>query len=175
MSAFYQSPGLFKYHVRYLHMSFGRLVECGSDHLGLHAAAHVRNLLRALVNQEHNLVNLRVIVRDGIGYGLEQHSLTRLRLGHDKTPLSLSDRSEHIHDTAGKIALVTLSEEIELLIREERSQEIERNPVPDEFRRPSVDIGNLYEREVFVTLLRRPDFACHGIAVLQRIVLYLAL
>ena len=71
--------------------------------------------------------------------------------------------------------LVSMSEKIEFLIREKRSQEIERNPVTDEFRSTSVYEINLHEREVLVTFLRRTDFSCNGVAVLQGIVLYLAL
>ena len=68
MTAFYQTASFLKYHVGHLHVSFCRLVKCGSHDLGFYAAAHVGNLLRALVDQEHNFINLRMIVRDGICY-----------------------------------------------------------------------------------------------------------
>ena len=116
-----------------------------------------------------------MILSDGIGYTLEQHGLTRLRLGHDKTSLSLSDRGEEVDYPAGDILLVTVTEEIELLIREKRCEEIERNPVPDELRRAAIDILDAHEREVLVTFLRRTDFSGYGVARLQRIALYLIL
>ena len=68
MTAFYQTASFLEYHVGYLHVSFCRLVKCGSHDLGFYAAAHVGNLLRTLVDKKHNLIYFRMIVRDGIGY-----------------------------------------------------------------------------------------------------------
>ena len=70
---------------------------------------------------------------------------------------------------------MTMPKEIELLVREKRRQEVKRNPVPDVFRRTAVDIADFYEREVLVTLFRRSDFTCYSVAVLESIVLNLAL
>ena len=116
-----------------------------------------------------------MIVGNGIGYRLEQHSLTCLRLRYDQTSLSLAYRREHIHDAAGNVASVAVAEQIELLVREEGSEEVERYAVPDIFRRTSVDAFYLYEREIFVAFLRRPYLAAHEVAGLEGVYLDLLL
>jgi hypothetical protein len=70
---------------------------------------------------------------------------------------------------------VSVSKQIELLVREEWSQEVERNPVSDELWSTAVDVLDLYEREVFVACLWRSDLTCHGITGLQRMLLDLVL
>ena len=175
MSAFNKSPGLLKDHVGDLDMPFRRLVECGCDDFGFHASAHVGDLFRTFVDQQDDLIDFRMVVGDRIGDGLEEHGLTRLWLGHDKAALTLPDWSEHIDYPAGYIVLVTMAEKVEFLIREEGSQKIERYPVADVVRRTPVDILNPDEREILVSLLRRPDFSGHGVTRLECVVLYLSL
>ena len=70
---------------------------------------------------------------------------------------------------------MSVSEKIELLIREKRSQKIERNPVSDKLRCTSVDEIDLNEREILVAFLRRTDFTSYRVTILQGIVLYLSL
>ena len=175
MTALHESAGLLQHHIGHLHVPFSRLIESRSHHFSLYAAAHISNLLRTLVDKKDDLINLRVIIRNGICYRLEQHGFTSLRLSHDKTTLTLSDRSEHIHDTARQIMLMTMSEKIKLLIREKWSQEIKRNPVPDELRTSTVDIIDLYKREILVTISRRSDLSGNSITILQSIILDLTL
>ena len=175
MTALYKSACLLKYHIGNLYMSFGRLVKGGSNHFSLHASAHVGNLLRTLIYKENNFIYLRMVIRNSIGNRLQQDCLTGLRLSHDESALALSDRRKHIHNPAGKVVLMTMSEKIEFLIREKRSKEIKRNTVSDELRSTSVDEVNLDEREILVTLFRRTDFSGYGIAVLEGVILYLVL
>ena len=156
-------------------MSFCRLVESRSDNFRLDASLHVGHLLRALVDEQDDLVDLRMVVGDGIGNALEQHGLTCLRLGDDQSSLAFADRSEHVYNPAGNVIVVTIAEKIELLIREEGSEEIERNPVTDEIRGASVDVLDPDEREILVTLLRRTDFSGHCVARFEGIELYLVL
>ena len=59
---------------------------------------------------------------------------------------------------------MTVSKKVELLLREKRGKEIKRHPVADVVRSTAVDVVDLYEREVLVTLLRRTDLTCHGVA-----------
>ncbi len=70
---------------------------------------------------------------------------------------------------------MAVSEKIELLLREERSKEVERDSVADEFRCATVDILDAHERELLVSGLRRLDFSCHCITCLQRMLLDLIL
>ena len=175
VAAFHQAAGLVQDHVGHLDVALGGFVERRGDNLRLDAALHVGHFLRALVDQEDDLINLGVIVCDGIGYGLEEHGLTGLGLGDDKAALSLADRGEHIHDAAGRILFKAVAEKVEFLRREEGSEEIERNAVPDEFRRAAVDVLDLDQREILVAFARRTDFTGDGIAVLQGVLLDLLL
>ena len=81
-------------------MTFCRFIKSGCYYLRLYAACHVSNLLRSLINKKDYHVDLRVVVRNRVGYRLEQHGLTCLRLCYDESTLSLTYRSEHIDDTA---------------------------------------------------------------------------
>ena len=100
MSALDKTASFLKNHVGHLHMPLGRLIECGSHNLCLYTAAHIRDLLRTLVNQENYLVNFRMVVSDRVSYRFEKHSLTGFRLGDDETSLTLADGSEHVNDPA---------------------------------------------------------------------------
>jgi hypothetical protein len=175
MTAFDKSASLLKHHIGDLHMPLCRLVKGGSYDLGLDAAAHISDLLRTLVYEEYDFVYLRMIVGYGVGYGFEQHGLTSLRLGHDEASLSLSDWGEHIHYTAALVVFVSMAEKIEFLVREERGEEIERNPVTYPLRSETVDKLDLYEREVLVALFRRTDLSGHGVPVLESVLLNLVL
>ena len=167
MASFNKPTGLFEDHVGDLYMPFCRFVESGGDNLRLYAAAHVGDFLGTLVDQKDDFVNLGMVVGDRIGYRLQEHGLTGLRLGDDQTALSLSDGSEHIHDTAGYVILMAVSEKVEFLVREEGSQEVERNTVADIVRSAPVYILDPYQGEVFVTFLRGTDLTGHSISCLQ--------
>ena len=167
MAAFDQAAGFLQYHIGHLDVPFGRLVEGRCHHLGLYAAGHIGHLLGTLVNQENDLVYLGMIVGNRIGDGFEQHGLTGFRLRHDQAALAFSDRGEHVHDAAGDVFPVSVSQEVEFLVREEGGEKIEGNAVADEFRGASVDVFDAHEGEVFVSFAWRTDFAGNGIARFQ--------
>ena len=62
---------------------------------------------------------------------------------------------------------MSVSEKVELLLREEWCKEVERNTVADELRSTSVDELDPYEREVFVSCLWRSDLTSYGISSLE--------
>ena len=70
---------------------------------------------------------------------------------------------------------MAVAEKIEFLLREQRGKEIERNPVTDEFRCPSVDVFDSYEWEIFVTGLWRTYFSGYCISGLECMMLDLIL
>ena len=175
MAAFYKATRFFKHHIGNLYVTLCRLIEGRCNHLCLNAALHIRYLFRTLVNKEHNLINLRVIVCNGISYALEQHCFTGLRLSDDKSALSLADRSKHVYNSAGIVLLVAMAKQIKLLVREKGSQEVEGYTVAYEFRPAAVDIFDANQREVFVTLLRRTDFSGDSITRFEGILLDLLL
>ena len=108
-----------------------------------------------------------MVVGDGISQALEKYRLTSLRLRYDKSSLTLSDRGEHIHDSARWVCSVAVSQKVELLVREEWSQEVERYAVPDVLRTAAVNHLDVYEREVFVTFARRTNLSEHCVSIFQ--------
>ena len=116
-----------------------------------------------------------MVVGDGVGDGLEEHGLTGLRLGDDQTALALSDRGEHVHDPAGQVFFMSVSKQVEFLVREEGSKEVERNTVADELRRTAVDIFDADQREILIPVARRTDLARHGVSGLEGVDLDLLL
>ncbi len=60
-----------------------------------------------------------------------------------------------------------LGGEVELLVREERREELERDPVAHPFRIAAVDRIHLDEREELVPVARWAHIAVHRIAQLQ--------
>ena len=68
-----------------------------------------------------------------------------------------------------------MAKEVELLVGEEGSQEVERHTVADIIRSPAIDVFDPHEREILVTFFRRTDLARDRISRLQRVALDLVL
>ena len=70
-------------------MARGGLVEGGADHLAAHAALHVGDFLRTIVDQQHDERDLRVVGGDGVGDALQEHGLAGVRRLQNGIPFSL--------------------------------------------------------------------------------------
>ena len=158
--------GLLQHNAGHLHVTLGRLVEGRRNNLGLYAAGHVGYLLGTFVDQEDNHVHLGVILRDGIGYIFQQYGFTGFRGSHNQTALSFADGREHIDYTGRQVAIFAAGQ-VEFLVGEERRQVVERNPVTHIFGGAAVDFLDLYQREIFFSLLGRTDRALDHVARLQ--------
>ncbi len=77
-------------------------VRAAGDHLTLDGAAHVRDLLGPLVDEQHDEVHVGVILGDGLGDVLEEDRLAGARWGDDEAALPPADRREHVHDAHGE-------------------------------------------------------------------------
>ena len=55
------------HHLRNMHMSIRGFIKGRANHLPLDRPSHIRHLFRALINQKHDQMGLRIIRRDGIG------------------------------------------------------------------------------------------------------------
>jgi hypothetical protein len=64
---------------------------------------------------------------------------------------------------------VAVTKEVELLVREKRSEKVKRNTVADVLRGASVDILDAHQREVFVAFSGGSDFTGYSISGLERI------
>ena len=175
MAAFHQAAGLVQNHVGHLDVPFRRFVEGGCNHFRLYGTLHVRHFFRTLINEEDNLVYLRMVVCNGIGDGLEQHGFTGFGLRHNEAALSLADGREHVHNADALVFLVPVPQQIEFLCREKGSEEVERDAVPHKFRCTAVDELDFYQREIFVAFPGRTDFTGDGVAVLEGVLLDLLL
>ncbi len=129
MSAFYHSLSLLEHDSGNLDMALCWLVEGRGDNLCIHGAGHVGNLLRTLVDEQHHEVSLRMVGCDGVGNILHEDGLTGLRLSHDERTLTLTDWREEVYDAGAEIGGAAVATEIELLIREEWGEVLERNTV----------------------------------------------
>ena len=68
----HQPLGLLENHFRDLNVALRRLIEGRADHFAFHGTLHVRDFFRALVDQQHDEGDFRMIDGDGIGDGLQQ-------------------------------------------------------------------------------------------------------
>jgi hypothetical protein len=160
-----QPLGLLDHHLGDLHVARRRLVKGRAYHLALHAALHVRDFFRALVDQQNDQHDLRMVGRDGVRDRLQQHRLAGARRSHDQPALALADRRQQVHHAARDV----LADRLHLhpLLRVQRRQVVEQNLVARLFGRLEVDRLDLHQREVLLALMRRAHVAADGVAGLQ--------
>jgi hypothetical protein len=163
-----QALGLLDHHLRHLDVAHRRLVEGGGDHLALHRALHVGDLLGPLVDQQHDEVAFRVIRRDRLRDVLHQHGLAGARRGDDEAALALADRGDDVDDSRR----IVLARRVRLLELEplggiERRQVVEMDLVADLLRVLEIDRVDLEQGEIALALLRPADRPFHGVARAQ--------
>ena len=125
MATLHHALGLLQDKAGDLDMALGRLVEGGGDDLGIDGAGHVRDLLRALVDEQHHQVGFGMVGGNGIGHVLHEHGLTSLGLGDDQRALTLANRGEEIDDTRAQIGGGAVATEHVFLVGEERREVLE--------------------------------------------------
>lgn len=136
MTALHHSFGFVQDDLGDLHVTLCRLVEGGSDDLGVHASRHVGDLFGTLVDEQDDHVHFGVIGCDGIGNVLEEHRLTRLGLRYDQAALSFAYGGEEVYDADGYFIVYGTDArcfEGELLFGEEGCEMIEGHAVADLF------------------------------------------
>ena len=153
-----EALGLLDHHLGDLYVARGRLVEGGGHDLALHRPLHVGHFLRALVDQEHDQIALRMIGRDGMGDVLEDDRLTGARLRDDQTALALADRGNDVDDPARVILLGrVLGLHLEPFVRVERRQVVEVDLVTLLVGVLEIDRIDLEKREIPLAFLGAPD------------------
>ena len=118
-----------------------------------------------LVDEQHDQVDLGVVLRDRLRDVLQQHRLAGARRRDDQAALALADRRHQVHDPRRQVVRRRL--EHEALLRVERRQVLEEQLVARLVGRLEVDRLDLDQREVALAFLRRPDLARDGVAGLQ--------
>ena len=163
-----QPLGALNDHLRDLHMAAGRLVKGAGDHLGAHGAFHFGDLFGALVNQQDDQVDLRLVVRDGLGNALQDHGLAGLRRRHDQAALALADRRREVDDARRQIFRAAVADlQRQPLLRKQRRQVFKQDLVFGLVRRLKVDLVDLEQGEVAFAVLGGADLAGDIIALAQ--------
>ena len=149
---------LFNDHFGHLDMAYGRLVEGRADDLALDRAHHVGDLLRPLVDQQDDEIDLRMTGGDGVGDVLQHHRLAGPRGRHDKPPLTLAERRDDIDDPGGDLPVGRILDlEFQALFRIKRGQIVEIYAMMDLIGGAEVDGVDLEHGKVTLTVLGRPD------------------
>ena len=139
-----------------------------SDNLALTSAA-CRSLLRALINQQHDEIALRVVRFDRMGDILQQNGLTGPRRGHDQRPLALPDGSHQINDPGGAIFdRGILDFHLQPLVRIERRQVFKGDLVTGLFGIIKVDLVDAGQGKVTLGIVWGLNDTFNRIARAQR-------
>ncbi len=160
-----QTLGLLDHDLGHRHVARGGLVEGRADDLALDRALHVRDLLGALVDQQHDQHDLGVVGGDRVGDVLEDHRLAGARRGDDQAALALAERRHHVQHAGGHVVRRGL--EVDPALRVERGQVVEDDLVACRVGRLEVDRLDLDQGEVALALAWRTDLAAHGVAGAQ--------
>jgi hypothetical protein len=153
---------LLDHHLRNLHVALRRLVEGRRDHFAADRALHVGDFFRPLVDQQHDQVDLGVVMGDAVRDVLQEHRLAGARRRDDQAALSLADRHHHVEHARREVFRVGL--ERDLRLRVERREVLEEHLLARPFRRLEVHRFDLDEREVALAVLGRANLARYGIA-----------
>ena len=145
-----------------LHVAVGGFVERRADHLALHGSLHVGDLLRPLVDEKHDQVDLGVIGRDRVRDLLQDDGLPGPGRRDDETALPLADRSQEVHEARRQIVRVVL--DVDDFVRVERGEVVEERFLLGLLGMLAVDHLHLEEGEVPLGFLRRANLPGNGVA-----------
>ena len=147
-------------------MVFRGLVEGGVDHVAADGALHVGHFLGALVDEQHDELDLGVVVRDGVGDLLQQRGFAGLGLGDDHAALALADGREYVDHAQRKVGLQRIFQP-QTLVGIPRHQRLEGLAAQRLLRRLAVDFADVDQRAVAVALALGARLALHIVARAQ--------
>src|SRR5436190_3450563 len=159
-----EALGLLEDHLGDLDVARGRFVEAARDDFGfaLQVALEVGDLFGALVDEQHDEVDLGMVFEDGVGDLLEEDRLAGARRRDDEGALALAERGDHVHDAHREI--VGLGLEADALARVERREALEGDRALRLVGVRVVDELDLEEGEVLLAVLGRTDLAADDVA-----------
>ena len=163
-----QALGLFDHHLGDLNVAHRRLVEGRGNHFALHRALHVGDFFGTFVDQQHDQIALRMIVRDRVGDVLQEHGLAGARRRHDQGALAFADRRDDVDNARRQILFGRiLVFHLQPLVRIERRQIVEIHLVTGLFGVFEIQRIDLEQREVALAFLGAANVAVDGIAGAQ--------
>ena len=142
-----------------------RLVERGGDHLAVHGAPHVGHFLRALSDQQHHEVDVRIVRRDAVSDRLQQHRLAGLRRRDDEPALPPPDRREEGDHALTELPGIGL--DLDAPVGEDRRQALELRPALRLLRVDAVDRLDAQQAVVLLRVLRLPHLPGDVVAAAQ--------
>ncbi len=161
-----EALGLLQHHFGDLHVTCRRFVEGGGDDLAFHAARHVGDFLRPLVDQQHDQEDFRVVGGDRGGDVLQHHRLAGARRRHDQGALAHADRRDQVDHPRRVVLGRTLGDGLEILhlhlqpaVGIQRRQVVEVDAMAHRVGRLEIDRVDLQQGEVTLAVLRRADLA----------------
>src|SRR3984893_5626785 len=162
---FDEAFGFFQNHLGDLNVALRRLVKGRADDFAFHGAGHVGDFFRALVDQQHNQGDFRMIHGDGIGDGLQHHGLAGARRGDDQSALPFADRAEQIQHATGQVVLGGFH--LEAALRIEGREVIEENFIARDFGVLEINGLHLDQCEVAFAVLGWTDLPGNGVSGAQ--------
>ena len=89
-------------------MTRRRLVKGRADDFAMNGALHVCDFFRALIYEQDDERDFRVVAGDRVGDVLQQHGLAGARRRDDQGALPLADRRHQVEDAPGEVLRVGL-------------------------------------------------------------------
>ena len=123
-------------------MRVGRLSAEEARTSARHGAAEVRHLLRPLVDEQQDEVDLGMVLGDGLAQVLEQRRLARLGRRDDEPALAAPDGRDQVDDPQARLRL--LGGQPERLVRVDGRQVLEMRQRAVLLRRQATGLRDLY-------------------------------
>ncbi len=150
--------GLLEDHLRHLDVPGGRLIEGRTDDLAilpLDLPLHVGDFFRTLVDQEHEDIQIGIVVQRGLGHLLHEDRLAGARRTDDQPALPESHRHDHVDDARFDIGRRVLHHHT--LIGVQGRQVVEEDLARQQVGILVVDRLHAQQGEVALVLLGRPN------------------
>mmetsp|Transcript_15946 Transcript_15946/g.28267 ORF Transcript_15946/g.28267 Transcript_15946/m.28267 type:complete len:243 (-) Transcript_15946:728-1456(-) len=154
-------------HLRHLYVTLRVLVKSGADHLPSHGPLHLCYFLGALIDQQHDQVNVRVVHSDAVGDSLQNGGLARPGGGHDQCALAQPNGGSQVDDAAHMIIWVVECLQLHPPVREQRRQVLKNRLPGSNLWVFIVDLFDTQYCEVLFEGLRGADVAGHCVPSAQ--------
>ena len=139
--------------------------EFTADWLASRLKGKATSIKAALIDQQNNQRDFRMILRNRVGDGLQEHSFARTRGGNDQTTLPFAERRNQVDDASRQI--VRRGFHPQLLVRIEWGQIVKEDFLTRLVRGFKVDCLDLDQGEVALALLRRANLTADSVTGLQ--------